>query len=225
MIAAQLTPPTAATPTDSLAEPHAGAAFESAESQAVPHAGAGPFVPQAGAGSVVPQAGAPTTSFKLLMSVSFFFATPPYRASIVHFQKIHGQAEEGTDLLGTHLLVSARAAQERNAMLTKEELPPCPVATTLMLIGNKWKIFIIQQLMDRPFRFGELRRAIPGISEKVLTDNLRAMEKDGIITRTVFPEVPPRTEYALSELGNTMRPIIESMATWGTGYQQLVREQ
>ena len=110
-------------------------------------------------------------------------------------------------------------------MLTKDELPPCPVATTLMLIGNKWKIFIIQQLMDRPFRFGELRRTIPGISEKVLTDNLRAMEKDGIITRTVFPEVPPRTEYALSELGNTMRPIIESMATWGTGYQQLVREQ
>lgn len=110
-------------------------------------------------------------------------------------------------------------------MLTKEELPPCPVATTLMLIGNKWKIFIIQQLMDRPFRFSELRRAIPGISEKVLTDNLRAMEKDGIITRAVFPEVPPRTEYALSELGDTMRPIIESMATWGTGYQQLVREQ
>lgn len=110
-------------------------------------------------------------------------------------------------------------------MLTKEELPPCPVATTLMLIGNKWKIFIIQQLMDRPFRFSELRRAIPGISEKVLTDNLRAMEKDGIITRTVFPEVPPRTEYALSEPSNTMRPIIESMATWGTGYQQLVRER
>lgn len=110
-------------------------------------------------------------------------------------------------------------------MLTKDELPPCPVATTLMLIGNKWKIFIIQQLMDRPFRFSELRRAIPGISEKVLTDNLRAMEKDGLITRTVFPEVPPHTEYALSELGNTMRPIIESMATWGTGYQQIVRER
>lgn len=110
-------------------------------------------------------------------------------------------------------------------MLTKDELPPCPVATTLMLIGNKWKIFIIQQLMDRPFRFSELRRAIPGISEKVLTDNLRAMEKDGLITRAVFPEVPPRTEYALSELGNTMRPIIESMATWGTGYQQIVRER
>lgn len=110
-------------------------------------------------------------------------------------------------------------------MLTRDELPPCPVATTLMLIGNKWKIFIIQQLMDRPFRFSELRRAIPGISEKVLTDNLRAMEKDGLITRTVFPEVPPRTEYALSELGYTMRPIIESMATWGTGYQQIVRER
>ena len=110
-------------------------------------------------------------------------------------------------------------------MLTKDELPPCPVATTLMLIGNKWKIFSIQQLMEKPFRFGELRRAIPGISEKVLTDNLRAMEKDGLITRTVFPEVPPHTEYALSELGDSMRPIITSMATWGTGYQQLVRTQ
>lgn len=110
-------------------------------------------------------------------------------------------------------------------MLTKEELPPCPVATTLMLIGNKWKIFIIQQLMDKPFRFSELRRAIPGISEKVLTDNLRALEKDGLITRTVFPEIPPHTEYALSDLGDTMRPIIESMATWGTGYQNFVRAQ
>lgn len=110
-------------------------------------------------------------------------------------------------------------------MLTKDELPPCPVATTLMLIGNKWKIFIIQQLMDKPFRFSELRRAIPGISEKVLTDNLRALEKDGLITRTVFPEVPPRTEYALSKLGDTMRPIIKSMEHWGTGYQKLVREQ
>ena len=110
-------------------------------------------------------------------------------------------------------------------MLTKDELPPCPVATTLMLIGNKWKIFIIQQLMDKPFRFSELRRAIPGISEKVLTDNLRALEKDGLITRTVFPEVPPRTEYALSKLGDTMRPIIKSMEHWGTGYQKLVRKQ
>lgn len=110
-------------------------------------------------------------------------------------------------------------------MLTKEELPPCPVATTLMLIGNKWKIFVIQQLMDKPFRFSELRRAIPGISEKVLTDNLRALEKDGLVTRTVFPEIPPHTEYALSELGETMRPIIDSMATWGTGYQEIVRTQ
>lgn len=91
-------------------------------------------------------------------------------------------------------------------MLTKEELPPCPVATTLMLIGNKWKIFIIQQLMDRPSRFGELRRAIPGISEKVLTDNLRAMEKDGIITRAVFPEVPPRSECAPPSRRSTPPP-------------------
>ena len=66
---------------------------------------------------------------------------------------------------------------------------------------------------------------LPGISEKVLTDNLRALEKDGLVTRTVFPEIPPHTEYALSDLGETMRPIIDSMATWGTGYQKIVREQ
>ena len=82
-------------------------------------------------------------------------------------------------------------------MLTREELPDCPVATTVQLIGNKWK---------------------------VLTDNLRALENDGIITRTVFPEVPPRVEYALSELGDSMRPIIDAMQAWGLNYQQLVRE-
>ena len=110
-------------------------------------------------------------------------------------------------------------------MLTKEELPPCPVATCFQLFGNKWKIYIIQQLIEQPYGFNALQRAIPGISEKVLTDNLRALEKDGLVTRTVFPEIPPHTEYALSELGETMRPIIDSMATWGTGYQEIVRAQ
>ena len=109
-------------------------------------------------------------------------------------------------------------------MLTKAELPECPVATTLQLIGNKWKILILRNLMVRPWRFKEMLRSIPGISQKVLTDNLRALESDGIITRTVFPEVPPRVEYALSGLGESMRPIIKAMETWGTGYQQRVRE-
>ena len=109
-------------------------------------------------------------------------------------------------------------------MLTKEELPDCPVATTVQLIGNKWKLLILRNLQVRPWRFNEMLRSIPGISQKVLTDNLRALEKDGIITRTVFPEVPPRVEYALSELGNSMRPIIQAMEAWGLGYQQMVRE-
>ena len=110
-------------------------------------------------------------------------------------------------------------------MLTKEELPDCPVATTVQLIGNKWKLLILRNLLDRPWRFNELLRSIPGISQKVLTDNLRALEKDGIITRTVFPEVPPRVEYALSKLGNSRRPILHAMRAWGVHYQQLVREE
>lgn len=108
-------------------------------------------------------------------------------------------------------------------MLTKAELPECPVATTVQLIGNKWKLLILRNLLARPWRFNELLKSIPGLSQKALTDNLRAMEKDGIITRTVYPEVPPRVEYALSELGESMRPIIKALEIWGTDYQELVR--
>ena len=108
-------------------------------------------------------------------------------------------------------------------MLTKDELPACPVATTLMLIGNKWKIFIVQRLLDRPWRFNELQKDIPGISQRVLTDNHRSMEADVIINRTVYPEVPVRVEYALSELGETMRPIVSSLFEWGVMYQALVK--
>ena len=108
-------------------------------------------------------------------------------------------------------------------MLTKEELPDCPVATAVMLIGNKWKLLILRNLLSRPWRFNEMRRSLPGISQKVLTDNLRAMEADGLIVRTAFPEVPPHVEYSLSELGETMRPIIQTLETWGRGYQQMVR--
>ena len=109
-------------------------------------------------------------------------------------------------------------------MLTKEELPACPGATTVQLIGNKWKLLILRNLLARPWRFNEILRSIPGISQKVLTDNLRGLEADGIITRTVYPEVPPRVEYALSELGDSLRPIIDAMKAWGESYQQLVRE-
>ena len=105
-------------------------------------------------------------------------------------------------------------------MKKKEELPDCPVATTVSLIGSKWKLLIMRNLLVRPWRFNELKRNLEGISQKVLTDSLRSMEGDGIITRTVFPEVPPRVEYALSELGESMRPIIKSMETWGTEYKK-----
>ena len=96
-------------------------------------------------------------------------------------------------------------------MLTKEEMPACPVATTVTLIGSKWKLLIIRNLLARPWRFNELK--------KVLTDSLRSMEADGIITRTVYPEVPPRVEYSLTELGKSLKPILDSMRAWGEAYK------
>ena len=96
----------------------------------------------------------------------------------------------------------------------------CPVATTVELIGSKWRLLIMRNLLVRLWRFNELRRDLEGISQKVLTDSLRSMEEDGIITRTVYPEVPPRVEYALSELGESMRPIMDAMEQWGTAYKE-----
>ncbi len=104
-------------------------------------------------------------------------------------------------------------------MLTKDEMPACPVATTVQIIGSKWKLLIMRNLMARPWRFNELKKDLAGISQKVLTDSLRSMEADGIVTRTVYPEVPPRVEYALSDLGESMRPIIQSMEIWGQAYK------
>lgn len=105
-------------------------------------------------------------------------------------------------------------------MIKKEDLPACPVATTVQMIGSKWKLLIMRNLLIRPWRFNELQRSLEGISQKVLTDSLRSMEADGIITRTVYPEVPPRVEYALSDLGETMRPIISAMEQWGKAYKE-----
>ena len=108
-------------------------------------------------------------------------------------------------------------------MRSKEDiLPECPVATTVMMIGSKWKLLIMRNLLVRPWRFNELQKSIDGISQKALTEALRSMEADGIVSRTVYPEVPPRVEYALTELGESMRPIIKSMEEWGKAYKEQI---
>ncbi len=104
-------------------------------------------------------------------------------------------------------------------MVSKENLPECPVATTVQLIGSKWKLLIIRNLLARTWRFNELQKSLEGISQKVLTESLRSMERDGIIKREVFPEVPPHVEYSLSEIGESMRPIIQAMEEWGMEYK------
>jgi len=107
-------------------------------------------------------------------------------------------------------------------MIPKKDLPPCPVATTVGLIGNKWKLLILRDILTGPKRFGELQKSLTGISQKVLTDSLRGMEEDGIVTRIVYAEVPPRVEYSLSKLGESMRPIISAMESWGIAYKTVV---
>ena len=105
-------------------------------------------------------------------------------------------------------------------MLTKEEMPACPVATTVQLIGSKWRLLIMRDLLDGTKRFGELKRSLGSISQKVLTSNLREMEERGLVERRVYPEVPPRVEYSLTEAGASLRPVIDAMRTWGVDYQQ-----
>ena len=106
-----------------------------------------------------------------------------------------------------------------DCMLKKSEMPECPVATTVQLIGSKWKLLILRNLLVRPWRFNELKRDLSGISQKVLSDTLHSMESDGLVIRTVYPEVPVKVEYSLSDLGKSMRPIIQSMESWGTAYK------
>ena len=101
----------------------------------------------------------------------------------------------------------------------KKDLPVCPVEVTLMLISDKWKVLILRDLMGGTKRFGELKKSIGNITQKVLTANLRSMEESGLLTRTVYAEVPPRVEYSLSELGETMRPILDAMEQWGNNYK------
>ena len=98
-------------------------------------------------------------------------------------------------------------------------LPACPVEVTLLLLSNKWTILILRDLLTGTKRFGELKKSLSGVSKKVLTANLRSLEEKGIIEREVFPEVPPRVEYTLTDLGKTLEPIIDSMHAWGEFYK------
>ncbi len=103
--------------------------------------------------------------------------------------------------------------------MSEKKLPACPVETTLALISSKWKILILRDLMPGTKRFGELKKSIGGVSQKVLTAQLREMETDGLVRRTVYPEVPPRVEYTLTALGRSLKPILDAMWDWGEAYQ------
>ena len=110
-------------------------------------------------------------------------------------------------------------------MKTKDELPPCPVATAVNLIGGKWKLLIIRNLKTRPWRFNELQRDLDGISQKVLTDSLRQMIDDGLVYRYDYHELSPRVEYGLTELGRKMLPIIDVLAVFGNYYKSILEQQ
>ena len=107
-------------------------------------------------------------------------------------------------------------------MISNKKILDCPVATTINLIGNKWKLLIIGELLASTRRFGELRKNLEGISQRVLTQNLRELENDGLIKRKVYAEVPPRVEYSLNELGRSLLPIISTMADWGNNYKKTI---
>ena len=101
------------------------------------------------------------------------------------------------------------------------DLPDCPVETTLSLIGNKWKVLIIRELLTATKRFGELKKSVGNVSQKVLTAQLRSMEECGLLIRTVYAEVPPRVEYSLTDLGQSLKPVLDAMSEWGNGYKEM----
>lgn len=102
----------------------------------------------------------------------------------------------------------------------EKKLPECPVETTLMLISDRWKVLIIRDLLNGTKRFGEIKKSVGNVSQKVLTANLRSMEESGLLTRKVYPEVPPRVEYTLTQTGYSLKPILDAMVEWGTEYKQ-----
>ena len=105
-------------------------------------------------------------------------------------------------------------------MCTKKELPACPVETTLTMISDKWKVLILRDLLTGTKRFGELKKSLTGVSQKVLTSQLREMEENGLVERKPYPEVPPRVEYSLTPLGRSLQPIMDAMRVWGEQYKQ-----
>ena len=106
--------------------------------------------------------------------------------------------------------------------MLKKDLPACPVELTLLLISNKWKVLIIRDLLDGTKRFSELKKSINNISQKVLTSNLREMEENDLLTRNVYPEVPPRVEYKLTDIGYSLKTLLDDMDKWGTWYRSEV---
>ena len=108
---------------------------------------------------------------------------------------------------------------------TPPVLPACPVETTLMLISDKWKVLILRDLLSGTKRFGELKKSIGHVTQKVLTAQLRQMEESGLLTRTVYAEVPPRVEYTLTELGYSLKPILDAMLVWGENYKKKVETE
>lgn len=104
-----------------------------------------------------------------------------------------------------------------------KDLPKCPVETTLALIGEKWKILIIRDLLNGTKRFGELKKSCSGISQKVLTTNLRSMEEDGLVKRKVYNQAPPKVEYTLSDVGYSLASVLNAMASWGTDYKTFLK--
>ena len=106
--------------------------------------------------------------------------------------------------------------------MLKKDLPPCPVELTLLLISNKWKVLIIRDLLDGTKRFSELKKSINNISQKVLTSNLREMEENNLLTRKVYPEIPPRVEYTLTDIGYSLKTLLDDMDKWGTWYRNEV---
>ena len=107
----------------------------------------------------------------------------------------------------------------------EKTLPACPVETTLMLISDRWKVLIIRDLLDGTKRFGELKKSVGSISQKVLTANLRSMEQSGLLTRKVYPEVPPRVEYTLTETGYSLKPVLDAMMAWGNEYKKMTGQK
>lgn len=107
-------------------------------------------------------------------------------------------------------------------MRTARELPACPVETTLTLISSKWKVLILRDLLGGTKRFGQLKKSLNGVTQKVLTEQLRQMEMDGLVFRTVYPEVSPRVEYTLTELGLTLKPILDDLWDWGEYYKSTI---